>query len=135
VSVLSRYDISSYLETYIKTITPLFSVFVLEIDPDTSKAEIPEAILACTRLILLETEWERAKTKGKAPKAKADAQTLQVLKDVLKRRLEDYPTTLQVRTFLSAPLAGGLIDANRRTTKTHSNHRLTCCLLTNDMHL
>jgi len=103
VSVLSRYDISSYLETYIKMTTSLFSVFVLEIDPDTSKTEIPEAILAFTRLILFETEWERAKTKGKPPKAKADAQTLQVLKDVLRRRLEDYPTTLKVRIFLSAP--------------------------------
>ena len=134
MSVLSRSDISSYLETYIKMITSPFSVFVLEIDPDTSKVEIPEAILAFTRLILFETEWERAKTKGKPPKAKADAQTLQVLKDVLKRRLEDYPTTLKVRIFLSAPLACELIDADCRTTKTHSNHRLTCCLLTSDMH-
>ena len=134
MSVLSRYDISSYLKTYIKMTTSLFSVFVLEIDPDTSKTEIPEAILAFTRLILFETEWERAKTKGKPPKAKADAQTLQVLKDVLRRRLEDYPTILQVRIALSASLARELIDTNCRTTKAHSNHRPTCCLLTNDMH-
>ncbi|KAJ3507304.1 hypothetical protein NLJ89_g6379 [Agrocybe chaxingu] len=80
-------------------------VFVLEVDPDTSQLEIPPPVLSFTRLILLQAEWERAKSKGKPPKPTQDAKTLAVFLAVLEKRLQAYDTTLKAdETVLATQL-------------------------------
>ena len=75
------------------------SIFVLEAPPTPSALEIPVALLAFARLIRSQAEWERAKSKGKLPKPKADVDTLRVIQEALGRRLKVYPTTLEVRPW------------------------------------
>ena len=73
------------------TIVTLYSVFVLEFD-----LEIPPAFTSFIRLIQLNSEWEKAQNKNKPPKPKMDSQTLSIIRDVLVKRLAQYPTTLKV---------------------------------------
>ena len=58
------------------------------------------------RLLLMpRDEWEKTQRKGKPPKGKPDAATLSLATKVLRARLAEYPTTLQVWTpfLLSRP--------------------------------
>jgi SET domain-containing protein 6 len=73
------------------TIVDFRSVFVLELD-----LEIPPAFTSFIRLIQLNSEWEKAQNKSKPPKPKADSQTLSIIRNVLVKRLAQYPTTLKV---------------------------------------
>jgi len=75
---------------------PLFSVFVLEAPSTPTSVELPPALLAFTQLIHSQAEWERAKSKGKLPKPKADIDTLKIIQEALTRRSKAYPTTLEV---------------------------------------
>ena len=68
-----------------------YSVFVLEFD-----LEIPPAFTSFIRLIQLNPEWEKAQNKNKPPKPKMDSQTLSIIRNVLVKRLAQYPTTLKV---------------------------------------
>lgn len=43
--------------------------------------------------------WERARHKGKPPKPKVDVDVLRIAESVLKKRLGDYKTTLEVCEF------------------------------------
>ncbi|KAF8160689.1 hypothetical protein B0H34DRAFT_697698 [Crassisporium funariophilum] len=67
-------------------------VFVIEYD-----LELPMAFTSFIRLILLRSEWEKAKEKARPPRPKADAQTLGILQKLLDRRIAQYPTTIRVR--------------------------------------
>jgi N-lysine methyltransferase SETD6 len=69
----------------------LCSVFVLELD-----LEIPPAFTSFIRLIQLKSEWEKAQNKNKPPKPKMDSQILSIIRNVLVKRLAQYPTTLKV---------------------------------------
>ncbi|KAF8967820.1 hypothetical protein BDZ97DRAFT_1801404, partial [Flammula alnicola] len=69
--------------------------------PSFSSVDIPPALLAFTRLLRSDDEWDRAKSKGKLPKPKADADTLWIVQEALKRRLAAYPTTLEEDTELA----------------------------------
>lgn len=64
-------------------------VFVLESD-----LELPLELISLVRLLLLPLdEWRKTRDKGKPPKPKADLETLNIIHDVLDRRLKGYPTT------------------------------------------
>jgi N-lysine methyltransferase SETD6 len=68
------------------------SVFVLESD-----LELPLELISLVRLLLLPLdEWTMARDKGKPPKPKADLETLNIIHDVLDKRLKGYPTTVKV---------------------------------------
>lgn len=67
------------------------SVFVLELD-----LEIPPTLTSFIRLIQLKPEWEKAQNKNKPPKPKMDSQTLSIIRNILAKRLAQYPTTLKV---------------------------------------
>ncbi|KAJ7661634.1 hypothetical protein B0H17DRAFT_953556 [Mycena rosella] len=65
-------------------------VVVLESD-----LEIPPALAALIRLLRLSpAEWEKAVAKDKVPKPALDAEVLGVVRAVLQRRREAYPTSL-----------------------------------------
>ncbi|KAI0268844.1 hypothetical protein BC834DRAFT_867511 [Gloeopeniophorella convolvens] len=58
--------------------------------------ELPEELVSFARLLLLPApEWEKTRRKSKLPKPKTDAAVLAVAADVLRRRLAEYPTTLE----------------------------------------
>ncbi|RDB25472.1 Ribosomal lysine N-methyltransferase 4 [Hypsizygus marmoreus] len=66
-------------------------VFVLESD-----LELPEPLISLVRLLLLDLhDWETAREKGKPPKPKADTQVLNIVHDVLEKRLDAYPRKLE----------------------------------------
>lgn len=70
----------------------LHSAFVLETD-----LQLPESLIALARVLLsLDGEWEKARDKGKMPKPKIDDQVLSVTLQVLRSRLGEYPTTIEV---------------------------------------
>lgn len=72
------------------------SAFVLETD-----LQLPQSLVSFTRLLLLpDGEWTKTRDKGKIPKPKIDSQALSVILKVLRKRLDEYPTTMEVR-FLS----------------------------------
>lgn len=63
--------------------------------------EIPHPLIVLIRLLLLPPpNWQIAKNKEKPPRPKLDgpdsADVLKVTKLVLQKRLEQYPTTLEV---------------------------------------
>jgi N-lysine methyltransferase SETD6 len=61
-----------------------------------SSNELPEEVTSFVRLLMMSTpEWEKAKSKSKLPKAKVDDTVLSVAADVVRRRLGEYPTTLE----------------------------------------
>jgi SET domain-containing protein 6 len=47
-------------------------------------------------LVSPDSEWEKARDKGKPPKPKIDPQVLSLILPVLRRRLEQYPTSFEV---------------------------------------
>ena len=58
--------------------------------------EIPAEMTSFVRLMVMSApEWEKTKTKSKLPKPKVDDAVLSVVADVVKRRLSDYPTTIE----------------------------------------
>ena len=60
--------------------------------------ELPEALISMIRLLLLpDGEWVKVRDKGRPPKPKVDPQLLSLVLLVLRRRLEEYPTSLEVR--------------------------------------
>jgi SET domain-containing protein 6 len=64
--------------------------------------EFPNPLISLIRLLLLsESDWEKTRTKQKLPKAKLDdvdgAQILHIINSVAQKRLEEYPTTLEVQ--------------------------------------
>ena len=68
-------------------------MFVLRTD-----CELPEEFISFARLLLLpKDEWEKTAKKSKLPKPKLDKDVLTIAVDVLQKRLEDYPTTMEVR--------------------------------------
>lgn len=72
------------------------SVFVFEAELD-----LPEAFISLIRLLLLsQTEWEKARNKGKPPKAKIDAEVVAIAENALLSRLNEYPTSIEVRDYL-----------------------------------
>ncbi|KAF7376573.1 Ribosomal lysine N-methyltransferase 4 [Mycena sanguinolenta] len=65
-------------------------VVVLESD-----LEIPLALVSLIRLLRLTSdEWEKTVAKDKVPKPKLDNEVLDVVRAVLERRLNEYPSTL-----------------------------------------
>ncbi len=71
---------------------------VLELDSDL---EIPPALISLVKLISLSSDdWPKLKSKGKPPKPKLDQEVVEVLQEVLARRLAQYATSVQVRSHL-----------------------------------
>ena len=58
--------------------------------------ELPEEMTSFVRLLMMSaSEWEKAKGKSKLPKPKVDDVVLSVAADVVRRRLGEYPTSLE----------------------------------------
>lgn len=69
----------------------LCSVFVVDFSN-----ELPEEITSFVRLLMMSApEWAKTKPKSKLPKPKVDDVVLSVVADVVRRRLSDYPTTIE----------------------------------------
>jgi SET domain-containing protein 6 len=67
------------------------SVFVLDFSN-----QLPEDMSSFVRLLVMSApEWEKTKRKSKLPKPKVDDAVLSVAADVVRRRLSDYPTTIE----------------------------------------
>ncbi|KAI9507469.1 SET domain-containing protein [Russula earlei] len=59
-------------------------------------AELPEELTSFVRLLMMsDPEWAKTKRKSKLPKPKVDDAVLSVVADVLRRRLAEYPTTIE----------------------------------------
>ncbi|KAH9058770.1 SET domain-containing protein [Lactarius vividus] len=66
-------------------------VFVVD-----SSNDVPEEISSFVRLLMMSApEWEKTKRKSKLPKPKEDEAALSVTADVVRRRLAEYPTTIE----------------------------------------
>jgi SET domain-containing protein 6 len=58
--------------------------------------DLPEEMSSFVRLLMMSApEWAKTKQKSKLPKPKVDDVVLSVVGDVVRRRLSDYPTTLE----------------------------------------
>ena len=58
--------------------------------------ELPEEMSSFVRLLMMSApEWEKTKHKSKLPKPKVNDTVLSVAADVVRRRLSDYPTTIE----------------------------------------
>ena len=69
----------------------LYSVFVVDFSN-----ELPEEVTSFVRLLMMSSpEWAKTKQKSKLPKPKVDDVVLSVVADVVRRRLSDYPTTIE----------------------------------------
>ena len=69
----------------------LCSVFVVDFSN-----ELPEEMTSFVRLLMMSVpEWEKAKGKSKLPKPKVNDAVLTVVADVVRRRLGEYPTTIE----------------------------------------
>jgi len=67
------------------------SVFVVDFSN-----ELPQEMTSFVRLLMMSApEWEKTKRKSKLPKPKVDDAVLSVAADVVRRRLSEYPTTIQ----------------------------------------
>jgi len=67
-------------------------VFVVD-----SSNDVPEEISSFVRLLMMSApEWEKTKRKSRLPKPKEDEVALSVTADVVRRRLTEYPTTIEV---------------------------------------
>lgn len=67
-------------------------MFVLD-----SSNDVPEELSSFVRLLMMSApEWEKTKRKSKLPKPKEDEVALSVTADVVRRRLAEYPTTIEV---------------------------------------
>jgi len=66
-------------------------VFVVD-----SSNDVPEEMSSFVRLLMMSApEWEKTKQKSKLPKPKEDKFALSVTADVVRRRLTEYPTTIE----------------------------------------
>ncbi|KAH9033284.1 SET domain-containing protein [Lactarius pseudohatsudake] len=66
-------------------------VFVVD-----SSNDVPEEISSFVRLLMMSApEWEKTKRKSRLPKPKEDEAALSVTADVVRRRLAEYPTTIE----------------------------------------
>ncbi|KAK0505072.1 SET-domain protein [Armillaria luteobubalina] len=66
-------------------------IIVIEAD-----LEIPPALISLIKLLSFSSdEWRKVRGKGKPPKPKLDSATVDIIKDVLDQRLQQYPTSLQ----------------------------------------
>ncbi|KAH9083935.1 SET domain-containing protein [Lactarius deliciosus] len=66
-------------------------VFVVD-----SSDDVPEEISSFVRLLMMSApEWEKTKRKSRLPKPKEDEAALSVTADVVRRRLAEYPTTIE----------------------------------------
>jgi len=66
-------------------------VFVVDFSND-----LPEDMTSFVRLLMMSApEWAKTKQKSKLPKPKVDDVVLSVVGDVVRRRLSDYPTTIE----------------------------------------
>ncbi|KAI0935355.1 hypothetical protein AcV7_003817 [Taiwanofungus camphoratus] len=77
-------------------------------DDDTfvigTDCELPEELMSFVRLLLLpQAEWDKARCKGRLPKAKIEAPILMVAAEVLEKRLSEYRTTIETDEALLAP--------------------------------
>jgi hypothetical protein len=90
-------------------------VFVVD-----SSNDVPEEMSSFVRLLMMSApEWEKTKQKAKLPKPKEDKVALTVTADVVRRRLTEYPTTIEVS--LSEKLALiNLIHIRFRMTRLYS---------------
>ncbi|KAJ7594459.1 SET domain-containing protein [Mycena floridula] len=72
-----------------------------------SSLEVPSALISLTRLLLMDAaDWQKARDASKLPKPKLDDQVSRIIKQVLDKRLAEYPTILQVdEQLLAKPLA------------------------------
>ena len=62
-----------------------------------SSNDVPEEMFSFVRLLMMSApEWEKTKQKSKLPKPKEDKVALSVTADVVRRRLTEYPTTIEV---------------------------------------
>jgi len=62
---------------------------------DSSNDE-PEEMFSFVRLMMMSAaEWEKTKRKAKLPKPKEDKVALSVTADVVRRRLTEYPSTIE----------------------------------------
>ena len=69
----------------------LCSVFVVDFSN-----ELPEEMTSFVRLLMMSgPEWAKTKGKSKLPKAKVDDAVLSLAADVVRRRLGEYPTTIE----------------------------------------
>ena len=58
---------------------------------------LPDELISLIRLLSMpRVEWERTRDRGKVPKPKADIDILRIADSVLKMRMEDYKTSLEV---------------------------------------
>jgi hypothetical protein len=68
------------------------SVFILDYEYD-----LPQVIISFVRLLLLSgVEWEKVREKSKPPKAKLEGVLCDILISALDKRLDEYPTTIEV---------------------------------------
>ena len=78
--------------------------------------DLPEEMTSFVRLLMMSApEWAKTKQKSKLPKPKVDEVVLSVLGDVVRRRLSDYPTTIQagfpyLASFFSSSLRAAFQD-------------------------
>lgn len=69
----------------------LCSVFLVDFSN-----KLPEEMSSFVRLLMMSApEWEKTKRKSKLPKPKVNDAVLSVAADVVRRRLSDYPTTIE----------------------------------------
>ena len=62
---------------------------------------LPDELISFVRLLSMpKVEWERTRDKGKFPKPKTDIDVLRIAEIVLRKRLEDYKTSLNVRGLI-----------------------------------
>jgi N-lysine methyltransferase SETD6 len=62
--------------------------------------QVPDEMTSFVRLLMMSApEWEKRKRKTKLPKVKVDDTLLTIVADVVKSRLAQYPTTVEVGFF------------------------------------
>ncbi|KAI0314231.1 SET domain-containing protein [Amylostereum chailletii] len=85
-------------------------VFMLETSHD-----LPEELIAFVRLLLMPTpEWQKVRQKSKLPKPKVDGYILKVAVDMLRKRLAEYPTTLEEDEGLLSEENVGSLSTNKK---------------------
>ncbi|PPR01715.1 hypothetical protein CVT24_001591 [Panaeolus cyanescens] len=73
-------------------------VFVLDYD------ELPQDFISFTRLVMNDSEWQKARSKERPPKPTIDKETLEIIQRVLTKRTSLYPTTLNEDEELASNL-------------------------------
>ena len=68
------------------------STIILDYD-----SQVPTVMISFTKLLLLlEREWTKVREKSRPPKPKLEGPLYDILILVIERRLEEYPTSLEV---------------------------------------